>query len=432
MKQFLLIFILFSSAAIFGQNEKDIKTYIPELLTTYKHLHQNPELSYLEKNTAKLLAKKMRSYGFKVTENFGGTGIVAILKNGKGPKILIRTDMDALPILEKTDVAYASKVKQKDIEGIERPVMHACGHDMHMSIWLGTAKYLANHKKEWKGSIMMIGQPAEERGGGSDAMLKAGLYQKFFIPDYALAIHIRSNLPAGTISYCPGYAMANVDMAQIKFIGRGGHGAYPHGTIDPIVMAAQFVTDMQTIVSREISPTDPAVVTVGSFHGGTKGNIIPSEVDLELTIRSYKDEVRNHIIKALQRKANAIAASYRVPKDKYPIVKLKDVYTPALYNNPELVQQIIPNFKKLFGNNKIIKAEPVMGGEDFGRFGKTKEKVPIFMFFVSVVNQAKYDSYKKAGKILPSLHSDLMIPDPEPSLETGIKAMVSAVKSLNK
>ena len=415
-----------------AQNKDDIRKMLPELTKIYKHIHQNPELSFMEFNTSKLLANKMRSYGFKVTENFGGTGIVAVLKNGKGPKILIRTDMDALPILEKTGVSFASKVRQKDIDGIERPVMHACGHDIHMSVWLGTAKYLATHKNEWHGTLMMIGQPAEERGGGSDAMLKAGLYQKFFVPDYALAFHVKSSLPTGKIGYCPGYAMANVDMAEMTLKGRGGHGAYPHKTIDPIAMSAQFISDIQNIVSREISPTDPAVVTVGSIHGGTKGNIIPSEVKLEFTIRSYKDEVRDHLIKALQRKANAVAMSFNVPKEDYPVLKLRDTYTPALYNNPELVSKVVKNFKTYFGKENIIKTSPVMGGEDFGRFGKTKEHVPIFMFTVGIVNQDKYNRYQKEHKVLPSLHSDKVIPDPEPSIFTGISAMTNAVETLAK
>jgi len=432
MKRIVLIFLLSIFTNISAQNIKDIKSYIPELFETYKHLHSHPELSFLEKNTSKLLANKMRSYGFKVTENFGATGVVAILKNGKGPKILIRTDMDALPILEKTGVAFASKVKQVDIEGVERPVMHACGHDIHMSVWLGTAKYLSEHKNEWKGTLMMIGQPAEERGGGSDAMLKAGLYQKFFVPDYALAFHVRSDRPVGTIGYCPGYAMANVDMAKITFTGRGGHGAYPHKTIDPIVMSAQYIMDIQSIVSREISPTDPAVVTVGSIHGGTKGNVIPSQVSLEFTIRSYKDEVRNHIIEALQRKADAVAASFGVPKENYPKLELKDTYTPALYNDPKLTRKVIAGFEKIFGKENIVKVSPVMGGEDFGRYGKTKEHVPIFMYFLGIISQEKYENAKLNKLILPSLHSDKVIPEPEPSIENGIKAMTNAVINLSK
>lgn len=432
MKKSIILILVLLPLVLFGQNSKDIKKSIPELTKMYKHLHQNPELSYMEVETAKFLATKMRSYGFEVTEKVGGTGIVAILNNGEGPKILIRTDMDALPILEKTGVPYSSTVIQNDIDGVERPVMHACGHDMHMTIWMGVAQYLANHKEEWKGSIMMIGQPAEERGGGARAMLGDGLYERFFVPDYALAIHVRSDRPAGTISYCPGYAMANVDMVKINFKGRGGHGAYPHTTIDPIAMASLFINDMQTIVSRELTPTDPAVITVGSFHAGTKGNIIPTNAELELTVRSYKDEVREHIIEALQRKATAIATSFRVPEKDLPIIKLKETYTPALYNDPKLVNKVVSRFNNLFGKENVIQSDPAMGGEDFARYGKTKEKVPIFMFFVSVANQDKYETYKKEGKQLPSLHSDLMIPDPEPSIETGVKAMVLAVKSIQK
>lgn len=429
-----IIMLLFVSICLsistYSQNEKDIKSYLPELSKSYLHLHQNPELSFMEVKTAKYLAGKIRSYGFDVTENIGGNGLVAILKNGKGNKVLIRTDMDALPILEKTGVSYVSTVTQVDIEGIERPVMHACGHDIHMSVWLGTAKYLAEHKKEWKGTIMMIAQPAEERGGGSIAMLKDGLYSKFFVPDYGLALHVNSALPVGKIGYKSGFSMANVDMAEITIIGQGGHGAYPQEAIDPIVMASQLVLDLQTIVSREIAPTDPAVVTVGLFQGGTKANIIPTKVKLALTIRTYEDRVRNTVLEAIQRKTNAVAASYHVKKENYPIFKLKDTYTPALYNDPDLVDKVINNFKKSIGDDNIIELPPTMGGEDFSRYGKTKEDVPIFMFSLGIVNKEKYDTFKKEGKQLPSLHSDKLIPDYTPSIEMGIKAMVLAVKSL--
>ena len=434
MKKLVLFLnlLILTSIGVKAQKIKDIKKMLPELVKSYKYIHQHPELSYMEFKTSKLLADKMRSYGYKVTEHFGGTGIVAILKNGKGPKILIRTDMDALPILEKTGVPYASKVRQVDVEGVEQPVMHACGHDIHMNVWLGTAKYLATHKKEWRGTLMMIGQPAEERGGGADAMLKAGLYKKFFVPDYAIALHVNSSLEVGKISYCPGYAMANVDMAKMTFTGRGGHGAYPHKTIDPIAMSAQFITDLQNIVSREISPVDPAVVTVGSIHGGTKGNVIPTHVTLEFTIRSYTDEVRNHLLEAIQRKANAVAASFNVPKKDYPVLELRDTYTPSLYNNPELVNKVVNGFKKVFGENNIIKTKPVMGGEDFSRYGRTEEKVPVFMYGLGIVSLEKMEHAKKTGEKLPSLHSDLMIPDPEPSIFNGVKAMTNAVITLSK
>ncbi len=434
MKKLVLFLnlLILTSIGVKAQKIKDIKIMLPELVKSYKYIHQYPELSYMEFKTSKLLADKMRSYGFKVTEHFGGTGIVAIMKNGKGSKILIRTDMDALPILEKTGVPYASKVRQVDVEGVEQPVMHACGHDIHMNVWLGTAKYLATHKKEWCGTLMMIGQPAEERGGGADAMLKAGLYKKFFVPDYAIALHVNSSLEVGKISYCSGYAMANVDMAKMTFTGRGGHGAYPHKTIDPIAMSAQFITDLQNIVSREISPIDPAVVTVGSIHGGTKGNVIPTHVILEFTIRSYTDEVRNQLLEAIQRKANAVAASFNVPKKDYPILELRDTYTPSLYNNPKLVYKVVSGFKKIFGENNIIKTKPVMGGEDFSRYGRTEERVPVFMYGLGIVGLEKMEQAKKTGEKLPSLHSDLMIPDPEPSIFNGVKAMTNAVITLSK
>ena len=433
MKKYLLIFafslFIFSS---FAQNEQDINKQIPKLVKTYQYLHTHPELSYMENNTSKFLAAKMRKLGFDVTENFGGTGIVAILKNGKGPKILIRTDMDALPIREKTGLPFASTVTQTDIEGKEQPVMHACGHDLHMSVWLGTAEYLAKHQDEWKGSLMMIAQPAEERGGGAKAMLEAGLYSKFFVPDYALAEHVTPALPAGMIGYRKGYAMANVDMAKMTIKGKGGHGAYPDKTIDPITMAAYYITDLQSIVSREISPVEAAVVTVGSIHGGTKGNIIPSEVELEFTIRSYKDNVRKKLLESMQRKANAIALSFNVPKEDYPVLKLSDTYTPSLYNNPVLVDKVTSAWKQYFGENKIVEVPPVMGGEDFARYGKTKEKVPVFMFGLGALNPEKFAEYKQEGKTMPSLHNDKLVLDPAPALQTGIKAFVIAVKTLGE
>jgi len=425
----IISLLIFNSAA---QKDQDIQKQIPGLVKTYRYLHQHPELSYMENKTAELLAKKMRKLGFEVTENFGGTGVVAILHNGNGPKILIRTDMDALPIYEKTGLPFASTVTQTDIEGKEQPVMHACGHDLHMSVWLGTAEYLSKHKDEWKGSLMMIAQPAEERGGGAKAMLEAGLYKKFFVPDYALAEHVTPALPAGMIGYRKGYAMANVDMAKMTIKGKGGHGAYPHKTIDPITMAAYYITDLQTIVSREVSPIESAVVTVGSIHGGTKGNIIPSEVKLEFTIRSYKDRVRKQVLDAMQRKANAIALSFNVPKEDYPVLQLSDTYTPALYNNPQLVTKITGEWKKAFGEKRIVEVPPVMGGEDFARYGKTKEKVPVFMFGLGAMNPQTFQSYLNQNKKLPSLHSDSVILDPAPALATGIKAFVIAVKTLGE
>lgn len=430
MKKILLL-ILITNQLLLSQNKSDIKSYLPQISESYLHLHRNPELSFKEIETSKYLSKIMKSFGFSVTETVGGTGIVAILKNGNGKKVLMRTDMDALPIDEKTGSVYKSNVKQIDIDGIERPVMHACGHDIHMSVWLGTAKYLANHKDEWNGTLMMIAQPAEERGGGAKAMIEDGLYSKFFVPDYAIALHVNSNLPVGNIGYKTGFSMANVDMAEITIIGKGGHGAYPHKTIDPIVMASQLVLDLQTIVSREISPIDPAVVTVGVFQGGTKGNIIPTKVKLALTIRSYKDDVRNHLIEAIKRKTKAIAISYGVKEKDFPIFKLRDTYTPALYNNPEFTNLIIKGFENYFGNDNINEVSAVMGGEDFSRYGKTKESVPIFMFSLGVVNKTLFEQYSREGKKLPSIHSDKFLPDYEPSIEMGIKAMTNAIINIS-
>ena len=302
------LFSFFSNVCIFGQGEVVEDDY-ETLKSLYEHLHENPELSYLEEKTAAKLASKMKALGFEVTEKVGGTGLVCILKNGEGKTVLVRADMDALPIKEETGLSYASNAVMKDINNEEFPVMHACGHDVHMTVWYGTAKYMIENKNRWKGTLIFIAQPAEERAGGAKAMLADGLYERFPVPDYALSLHVSATLKAGTVGWCPEYAMANVDMMQIRIKGKGGHGAYPHTTIDPVSMASRLINDLQTIVSREISPLEPAVVTVGSIHGGSKGNVIPDEVVLELTMRSYTDEVRNQIIQLIKRKCKAIGVS---------------------------------------------------------------------------------------------------------------------------
>ncbi|MGB0522845.1 MAG: amidohydrolase [Flammeovirgaceae bacterium] len=410
--------------------KKQANQELPYLFDLYKHLHQNPELSFYEKETSKRLAQELKSIGFEVTENIGGYGVVGVLKNGKGPTVLIRTDTDALPVLEQTGTPYASTVKTKDEAGNEVPVMHACGHDMHMTVWVGVARTLKEMKSKWKGTIVMIAQPAEERSGGAKAMLKEGLFEKFPKPDYCLALHSSASLPAGQIGYCPGYALASVDMVDITVFGEGGHGAYPHKTIDPIVLASRMVLDFQTIVSREIAPTDPAVVTVGSIHGGTKHNIIPSEVKLQLTLRSYSEKVRQHSLDALKRISKGIALSAGLPASKMPIITVQDESTPATYNNPELVDKVVVSFKKVIGKENLILLDPVMGGEDFSRYGKTADNIPIFIWWLGTVapNQVK-ESIEK-GTTLPSLHSGIYKPLPQPSITTGVSTMTQAVFDL--
>ena len=436
MRILLLLPVLFCFQFIAAQStanefidqyfQKDY-TYLEDL---YKHLHQNPELSFLEEQTAARLAKELRAIGFEVTEKIGGHGIVGILKNGEGPTILVRADMDGLPILEETGVDYASKVKMTDITGDEVSVMHGCGHDMHMTVWTGAARALAKMKDQWKGTILFLGQPAEERGSGARNMLKEGLFEKFPVPDYGIALHVHAAMPAGSIGYCPEFSMANVDMMNIKVFGEGGHGAYPHATIDPVMLSAKIIVDIQTIVSREISPLDPAVVTVGSIHGGAKGNVIPNEVELKLTLRSYTDEVRVGLIDKIKLKCKAAAMAAGLPEDKYPEITLRDEFTPALYNDPKLTSRIAGVFVENFGKEKIHRQAPVMGGEDFGMYGRTDAKIPIFMYRLGTINPERFEAYQVDNKQLPSLHSSKFVPDMELSIKTGVRSMVLAVLEL--
>ncbi len=426
---FIFLIFLINQTFIFSQNSF-IDEHYPDLEALYQYLHKNPELSYFEVQTAAKLASEMKTLGYTVTENVGGTGLVCILKNGPGKTVLVRADMDALPIKEDTGLPYASSVTMKDINDEEMPVMHACGHDVHMTVWYGTAKFMAASKGSWKGTLIFIAQPAEERAGGAKAMLADGLYERFPVPDYALSLHVNATLPAGTVGWCPEYAMANVDMMQIRIKGKGGHGAYPHTTIDPVSMASRLIVDLQTIVSREISPLEPAVVTVGSIHGGTKGNVIPNEVVLELTMRSYTDEVRNQIIETIKRKCKAIGISAGLEESMYPEVILHDEFCPALINDLSLNKRIATVFEEELGAENVIKTSPVMGGEDFGQYGRTEEKVPIMMFWLGAVEIEKYQASLRGELKLPSLHNSQFQPDPELTLKTGVKAMSAALYEL--
>ncbi len=418
----------------YSQNnmEQTVREDYPYLFDLYKHLHANPELSFYETNTSQRMAKEMRSLGFEVTEQFGGNGVVAVLRNGDGPTVLVRADMDALPVEEETGLPYASKVETVDEEGNTVSVMHACGHDVHMSVWIGTARALAKLKSAWSGTIIFIGQPAEERSGGAKAMLKEGLFEKYPRPDYALALHVSPALEAGKVGYCPEYAMANVDMVTITVYGQGGHGAYPHTTKDPVVLTAKIVLDLQTIVSREISPLEPAVVTVGSIHGGAKGNVIPDEVKMELTLRSYSDEVRNAIIEKLKRTCAGTALSAGFPEDMLPKVEVRNEYTPSLYNDPALTKRIAKAFKQAIGEKNVLQVPPVMAGEDFGRYGRMEPKVPICLYWLGTVDAKKVQAAQKGEISLPPLHSSKFAPEPEKSIKTGVLTMTGAVLDLLK
>jgi amidohydrolase len=405
-----------------------VGTELADLVNLYKDFHQNPELSLQETRSAARMAKEARALGFEVTEKVGGTGVVAVLKNGHGPTVLVRADMDALPIIEQTGLGYASRVLTRDRAGREVGVMHACGHDVHMTCWVGTARVLSSLKDRWSGTLVMVGQPAEELGMGARMMLADGLYKRFPKPDYCLALHADALLEAGHIHYTEGLAMANVDTVEITVKGKGGHGASPHLTVDPIVLAAKLILDLQTIVGREMNPTDPGVVTVGSIHGGTKANIIPNDVKLQITVRSTTDKSRKLILEAITRKAKAAAVSANAPE---PEVKhIVDEFTPKLENHPELTRKTIDLFKKVLGPDKLHTRPTIMGGEDFSRFGLNGE-VPIFMYFLGSVDPDRVAASKKEGsKPLPGGHTDAYAPLPEPTIKAGVKTMSLAVLNI--
>ena len=406
---------------------KKVDAEVADLEKLYKSLHTNPELSFHEEQSAARLAAELKALGFQVTEKVGQTGVVGVLKNGKGPTVLVRTDMDALPVAEATGLAYASKVKVRDKAGNEVGVMHACGHDMHMTCWVGATRVLASMKDRWQGTLIFIAQPAEEIGAGARAMLADGLYDKFGKPDVCLALHCDSRLPAGEINYTEGLALANVDSVDILVKGKGGHGAAPDTTIDPIVLAARIVIDLQTIVSRERNPLDPVVVTVGSIHGGTKHNIIPNEVRLQLTVRTAKDATRQAVLEAIARIAKAAALGARAPE---PVITHHPAeFTPALYNDAKLARQTTGLFRELLGPDKVHEVPPMMGGEDFGRYsGPGPQKVPIFMYFLGTIDpQRVAEAKKEGGRPLPSMHSDQYYPAPEASIRTGVLTLSLAV-----
>jgi amidohydrolase len=418
-----------------------IEEELPALVSTYKDLHAAPELSHHEDNTAALLAARLRSFGYEVTEHVGkypkpewqGHGIVAVMRNGVGPTVLVRADMDALPVEEQTGLGYASHVKTKNDAGVEVGVMHACGHDIHVTSLIGVAKVLSETKDQWRGTVVLIGQPSEETIDGARAMLADGLYSKIPKPDYALALHDSSDLETGKIGYTPGYALASSTSVDVIMRGRGGHGSRPEASKDPIVLAAEFVMAIQTIVSRENSPFDPAVVTVGAIQGGTKYNIIPDEVHMQLTIRTYKEEVRQRILASLERIAKGIALAGGVPADRAPIVKASETeVTPAMYNDPALTEREAAALKRSLGVDNVIERPPVMGSEDFGQFGLEGHKIPTFMFMVGAIDTDRIANSEKSGVPLPSLHSSLFWPVPEPTIRTAVKAMTVAVIELTK
>lgn len=400
------------------------------LESLYQHLHANPELSFKEEQTAARLVKEMKELGFTVTEKVGGHGFVSVLQNGDGPTVMVRTDLDALPVEERTGLPYASKIKSVEQTGQEVSVMHACGHDVHMTVWTGTARRLVALKDQWQGTLVMIGQPAEERGAGAAAMLKDGLFERFPRPDYNLAWHVNPSLAAGMVSYKPEFSYANVDSVDIHVKGIGGHGAYPHTTKDPVVIGSQIVLALQTIASREIAAQVPVVVTVGAFNAGAKHNVISDGAHLQLTVRTYSDETRNKVLSAIERIAHNTARVAGLPEDMLPEVILKDEYTPAGYNNPELTERIATLLKENLGEEKVVLGQAVMGGEDFARYGRAEPRIPSLMLSLGSVSADKYAAFLKGDLRLPSLHSSVYAPDPEPTISTGVYAMTLAVLDL--
>jgi amidohydrolase len=409
----------------------EVEKQMPSLMAIYKDLHANPELSFMEVRSAGILAAEARKLGFKVTEKVGGTGVVAVMENGPGPVVMVRADMDGLPVTEQTGLAGASKIRVTTKEGVETGVMHACGHDTHMTAWIGVARLMAANKAKWSGTLVMIGQPAEERGAGARMMLADGLYTRFPKPQYALAFHDAAQFPAGMIGYTPGYALANVDSVDILVKGVGGHGAYPQTTKDPIVLASRIVGALQTLVSREISPLDSAVVTVGSFHAGAKHNIISDEAKLQLTVRSYSDEVRDHLLDGIARIAKGEAIAAGVPEDRMPVVSVdKNEYTPATFNTPEFTEEMAAFLKTSFGDKRVVQMPPVMGGEDFSRFGREDKSIKSLIVWVGGVPQAEYDAAKKEGRTLPSLHSPFWAPEAPAVISTATEALTSMTLKL--
>ena len=406
---------------------------MPQLLALYRNLHANPELSMQEVKTSAKLAAEAKKLGFQVTTGVGKTGVVAVMKNGPGPTLLMRADMDGLPVVEQTGLAYASKVKGTSRAGGETGIMHACGHDTHMTAWVGAARRMAATKDQWSGTLVMILQPGEETGEGAQAMLADGLYTRFPKPSHVLAFHDAASLPAGTIGYSNGYALANVDSVDISVKGVGGHGAYPHTTKDPIVLASRIVSALQTLVSRENDPQSPAVVTVGSFHAGAKHNIISDEAQLLLTVRSYKDETRKLLLDGIKRIVRGEAIAAGMPDDRMPVVTVREAeYTPATFNTDKFTTSTAQLLTQRFGAERVKATPPVMGGEDFSRFWLADKSIESLIFWVGGVPKPVWDKAAGDPAKLPSLHSPFWAPDPEPTIGTATEAMVTAAMGVLK
>jgi amidohydrolase len=421
------VFVIFTAAvcAQTAPSSKETDAVYPDAHALYLDLHQNPELSSHETLTAAKLAARLRDSGYEVTEHVGGTGIVAVLKNGAGPTIMLRTELDALPVEEKTGLSYASTVREKDSAGHDVPVMHACGHDLHIAALVGTAEIMARSKNTWHGTLMLIGQPAEETITGAKAMIDDGLFTRFPKPDVAVAMHVDNDGPAGTVSITPGTYNTNADGVRITIYGKGGHGASPQSTVDPIVLAARTILSLQTIVSREVRPGEMAVVTVGYIHAGTKNNIIPDQAEMGLTVRTYKQDVRKQVLGAITRIANGEAAAAGAPRE--PSV---DRYegTDSVYNNPALAEHLRVPLEAALGKKNVQTREPITPSEDFSYF--VGQGIPGFYFSLGGADPEKFAQAKASGTLLPSNHSPFFAPDVDPALHTGIEAEVAVLRNL--
>jgi hippurate hydrolase len=436
MKRLLLLFLLVSSIraevppAARAAIAQAVDQHFEAVAKLYRELHAAPELSFREEKSAARLAGEMRALGWEVTEKVGRTGVVAVLKNGAGPTVLVRCDMDGLPVLEKTGLPYASKVVTKNDAGLDVPVMHACGHDTHMAAWVAAAKVLSGIREHWKGTLVFIAQPAEEIGGGARAMLEDGLFTRFPKPDFCIALHVSSDLTAGMVGTIEGPTYANVDSVDVTMRGVGGHGAQPQTTKDPVVLAAQFIMAIQTIDSREIHPLEPVVVTVGSIHGGTKHNITPDFVKMQLTVRSFSDETRKKALDAIERIARGVAVTAGLPEGLMPEVKVSDEFTPVVMNDPVLTKRLTELFRSVFGADRVRQRKPTMGGEDFARYGRTPDKIPICIFAVGSIDPDRVKEAEATGVPLPSTHSPYFAPKYEPMLKTAATAFSNAVVEL--
>ncbi len=430
MRPLVLFFFVMSLSAFAAgpwtaPSRQQVDAVYPQVETLYENLHRNPELSYHEQKTAASIADQLRKLGYEITTGIGGNGVVGILKNGGGPVVMLRAELDALPVPEKTNLPYASHVTTHDDRGVEVPVMHACGHDLHMAVGIGTAALLAQNKEQWHGTFIYVGQPAEERIGGAKAMMKDGLFTRFPKPDFVFAVHDTSDLPAGKIGYTSGYEATNADSVDVTIYGVGGHGSMPQVTVDPIVIAARTIVGWQTIVSRETAPWDPAVITVGTIRGGTKNNIIPDEVLMQLTVRSYKDDVRKHLLASIERIADAEAEAAGAPRK--PLVKVTESVD-SVYNDPQTTMRLASRLKQVLGEGNVVEERPIMASDDFAEYRSAG--IPSVMLSLGAVDPAKFAEAQKTGERLPGPHSPLFAPDREPSLKTGIEAETAAILEL--